>query len=585
MALKEESSEVATESSSTGLSKQSPESIQDEELSLSETQQNSMAMLNYLAVLTEQINTSKNNRLSLEAIYKSLYNNTSPNAVDDRTLNELEGMLDTLEKYRMINVKRERLAYIYEQNQAQAIRSAIPNPLGLLSAVQSGDLVKLAASVAYMAVDSYTSYQSATNEASLQYLTDGWELDDEEAAALHQRRKDMFVYMVRTVQDYGLPGDQALSEENVEQLVQWQSNDNVVRRIQFLESNKATYQGYGGYWLTLAASYYDQGRYQDCLDAIASYEDMQTGIFRKDKDYAKVMPLAIASASEVLSGNEYVKYADERVSKLLANCNKDDWELRYFAAQTYVDLYGKAGGGDYLNKAYDIALNNVNYLVDNQRTLNNDYLAEIKEAQEKDGMTKEQKEEVKQYNKMLNEVRKSELPPVYQPLLVNCDLLFALADELKVSDSERSKIDGMLHQGGERIFLTKALDDKYRFGDKSGDWSDGVVSIEDGGKKIALPAELVNQLTVVEVKTSSADGNIPGEWSAIEVKRENKDEFGTFKAIYENRDAGGSYVDGDTVTVTLTDADASMTRTYEFRVTVEPRPLFIPDAISFEPIS
>ena len=36
-----------------------------------------------------------------------------------------------MEKYRMIDVKRERLQYIYEQNQAQAIRAAIPNPMGL----------------------------------------------------------------------------------------------------------------------------------------------------------------------------------------------------------------------------------------------------------------------------------------------------------------------------------------------------------------------------------------------------------------------------------------------------------------------
>ncbi len=45
----------------------------------------------------------------------------------------------------MITEKRERLEFIYEQNRAQALRQAIPNPMGLLSVVQSGNYLKAAA--------------------------------------------------------------------------------------------------------------------------------------------------------------------------------------------------------------------------------------------------------------------------------------------------------------------------------------------------------------------------------------------------------------------------------------------------------
>lgn len=554
--------------------------------SLDPMQLNSMAMLNYLAVLTEEINASKNNRLELESIYKSLYNNTNPNAVDDRTLAELESMLDTLEQYRMVNVKRERLDYLYEQNRAAAIRSALPNPLGLLSAVQSGDLIKLATSVAYMAVDSYTSYQSASDEASLQYLTDGWELDDEESAILHQRQKDMFAYTVRTVQDYDLPGEQALSQENVQRLVKMQNNDNVVRRIQFLESNKGTYQNYGGYWVTLAESYYEQGRYQDCLDAVTSYENLGSEIFRKDEGYARIIPLAIASASETMNDDVYITYTEEHVKKLLDNCSKDDWELNYFAAQTYVDLYSKTNNQDHLERAYSIALDNVNGLIDTQYDLNDAYLSEVKEAQETDDMTKEQKKEIKQYNKMLNEVRKTELPPVYQPLLINCELLFALADELEVSDSERGKIDGILHPGGEAIFLTEALNEKYCFNKADNDPGEkSTLAIKDNGTQLVLPAELVNQLTTIEVKTNSSDKKVPGKWTVTKVKRDDEEGFDTFKVVYENEEAEGSYRDGDIVTVTLTDADASMVRSYEFKATIEEHKAPLPDKVTFELIS
>ena len=103
-----------------------------EEDMLTDTQKNSISMLNYLTVLTKEINDSSNSRLYMENAYSSLLNNTYPNAVDSRTLVELTDLLDILESYRMINVKRERLDYIYEQNKAQALRAAIPRPLGLL---------------------------------------------------------------------------------------------------------------------------------------------------------------------------------------------------------------------------------------------------------------------------------------------------------------------------------------------------------------------------------------------------------------------------------------------------------------------
>lgn len=129
---------------------------------LDATQLNSINMLNYLVVLTQEINASKNSRLYLEEVYSTLLNNTSPEVVDNRTLVEINYLLNTIDNYRMTNVKRDRLQYIYEQNRAQALRDAMPSPLGLMSAVQSFSLSKMIASVVYMAVDSYTSYESSS---------------------------------------------------------------------------------------------------------------------------------------------------------------------------------------------------------------------------------------------------------------------------------------------------------------------------------------------------------------------------------------------------------------------------------------
>ena len=379
---------------------------------LTPTQRNSINMLNYLTVLTQQINDSKGSRLFLEQAYSSMINNTFPNAVDTRTQAQMISILDTLENYRMIDVKRERLEYIYQQNCAQAYRQAIPSPMSILNVVQSGNLLKAAVSVIYMAVDSMASYEAYKDQTELQYLQDGWELDDAEAAELHNSRKQAFTYMLSMVRDNELPGDYALNEESVQNFVSWTNNPNVTRRIAFLESSQETYQAFGTYWITLAKSYYEAEDYEKCLEAIAEYEKISSRIFRKDYDYAELLPMGIVAAKETCSKDEYIKIADAYTKAILNNTDISDWSLRYFVAQINMDLFAQTKNEEYLKAAYRIAYDNVNFLVDGQRELNAAYIADIVQKEAPDGAVKREKEEVKQYNKMLKEARKTELPPI-----------------------------------------------------------------------------------------------------------------------------------------------------------------------------
>ena len=407
-------------------------SEEDESETLTTEQNSSIAMLNYITTLTQEINASKNSRLYLEEVYSSLISNTNPNAVDYRTQGQLESLLDTLEDYRMLSVKRDRLQYIYEQNKAQAIREAVPNPVGLLSAASSGNWVKFALSVGYMAVDSYASYESASSEAELKYLQDGWALDDEESSVLHNSRKSAFIYMLEMVRENNLPGNLALSEENVSEFVAWKNKTNVTQKIRFFESNESTYAMFGYYWLTLAENYFNNGDYQKCMDAVEKYLEIQPAIVRKDYDLAKVIPMAISSAKETLKGRSYNTYVEEKLDLLTKNTKNSDWSLRYFAALTYMDLYRVTKNEAHLDKAYNLTVDNVNSLVEEQRKKNSEYLGAIKEQEIPKDSTKEQKKEIKNYNKLLKEERKTALPPTYEPLVLNCDLLFALAEEKNI---------------------------------------------------------------------------------------------------------------------------------------------------------
>lgn len=539
-----------------------------EESTTTAEQMTALAMLNHLTVLTQETNDSRNSRLFMEQAYSELINNTYPNSVDSRTLSRLTRLLDTMEKYRMINIKRERLQYIYEQNQAQAIRSAIPNPLGMLTTVHALSPARLIASIAYMAVDAAASYESAKSAAELQYLRDGWQLDDEEAEELHQSRKDMFAHMVNIVNDYKFDGDLAMTEETVTEFSRWKNEENVVAKIQFLESNKSTYQAYGGYWLTLAESYYNNGEFQKCIEAILTYESMAARIFRRDFEYARVLPLAIAASEQIHSPEEYAENGGRWADAIIANTKNEDWALRYFAAQTYISLYDKVGKETYLESAYNAALDNVTNLLHEQQDLNATYLAAVQEVTEPKGATNEKKEEVKKINSMLKETRKTELTPASEALLLNCDLLFAVADLLKIDDAEKIRVDAILHPKGARLFLNENVDNKYWFAAQTSPNADDI-DITFGGTAMVLPVTLVNADAAIEVSVKEKDSEEQvtiTDWRLDKVERKEEGTVNTFGAFYLS-DSARQHIWGPESDIVITVKTGTDDITYEFKYT------------------
>lgn len=548
-------------------------SVYADDAVLTKEQSNAIEMLNYITVLTQDINASKNSRVYMENAYSTLINNTYPNSVDSRTLGQMTGLLDTMESYRMIDVKRERLEYVYEQSQAEAIKAAIPNPMGLISVVHSFDPVKLVASVVYMVVDSAASYNAYKTEAEQKYLQDGWALDDEEAKTLHESRKGTFSYMVKMVNEYDLPGDMTLTEDTVKELVKWKNDPNIISRIRFLESNKKTYQAYGGYWLIRAESYYQNEDYDKCLQDVETYESIGTRIFRRDYDYAKILPLAIASAKEIMKKDDYAEYASDRAQKIVNNTDHEDWALRYFAAQTLVDIYAETKDISYLKDAYTIVLDNVNYLLSEQKTQNEAYLSAVSEKTALKSATKKEKDEIKEYNKMLKESRKKELAPIFEPLRLNCDLLFALADEMKISSSEKKTIDKMLHPSGKALFLVESVDTNYWF-DKSGmtTTADADMNVEISKGSIILPASIITSDAAIKVsikEKGSDKATDISDWVLKEIKRGTENDISTHMVEYTSKTAKDyDWQSGETISVEVSYGESSkIIHKFEFTTT------------------
>ena len=346
--------------------------------------------------------------------------------------------------------------------------------------------------------------------------------------------------MIRMVNEYNLPGDLILTESNVEEFVRWKNDTNVVGRIQYLESNQKAYQSYGGYWLALSESYYENGDYSKCLEALDTYESIDARIFRKDYDLARILPFAISAADEVLDGEAYVDSAAHYTQLLLDNTENNNWALRYFAAQAYVDLYGKTQDESYLKKAYAVALDNINYLIAEQREMNAVYIAPVKEAETPKDATKDEKKQIKDYNKMLKEDRKKELAPVSEPLLLNCELLFALAGEMNLTEKEQSKVDGILHPNGEPAFLVQPLDARYWFSDAPQLITVEEMEIEFGGTAIILPAACVTDQASITVSVKEKDADeavVLTDWKIDKVERVSKDDVSSYQVAFTSEEA------------------------------------------------
>lgn len=517
---------------------------------LSEVQRNSVNMMNYIAVLMQQVIASKSNRLQLESLYSDLLNNVSPNAVDANTLDEIDQVLDTLENYRMLSVKRDRLKTIYERAQANAIKQAIPNPLTLLSAIESRNAAQLLASAVYMAIDSAASYASAMSDAETECMQSGWELDDQESENLHNARKGMFSYTVQTVSEYELPGSIALNEEAVSSFVSWES-EQVANRLRFFEKNSDVYCGLGAYWLLLAQSYQEHANYEECIRAIEVYEQYSTGILRKDRTYAKALTVALL-ASEQLNDQTYLDHGKRWVEAILLNSAEDDWALRYYAAQTYVALAGKSGDSGYLALAYETALDNANELLAKQRELNNTYLAPLAKL---DGAanfpwSSDEEKERDSYNKMLEDERKVELAPLYEPLLMNLELIRAICAEHPEVVPDTAAADEIIHGAGS-LYLVPALDARYTF--SSSESTQDATGIVYDCTELRVPVTLVAASAVIfsEVVAGGTTTTID-DWSLDHVDRDDNRDASAFVAVYKSVSAKDvHYEDGCEVSLQI----------------------------------
>lgn len=497
---------------------------------MTDEQKRALNVLNYMVVLSQEIEASKGSRRYLEAAYSNILNNTNPSLIDEETQWQFDNMLDTIGKYQSISTKRERLNYIYKQNQAFAIRKAIPNPTSLLNVVLSGDILSGLASVIYMAVDAKSNYSGYLKETDEEFLKEAWELDDEEADAIHNSSVNLFDYMGTMCRNKNLDGTKTLSPELAQEFAKIESSDrNPGSKIFYLEKHRATFEEYARYWLVLAETYYDNGEYDKCLETIDQYPEL--GFFRYDVDYAKTLTKAISAAKECCDNSEYVSRAKNYTDKILKNVRTYDWALRYFVAQVYVDIANIQHDNTYKKMAYELLKENLNNLAPEQRQRNKTYLDNIKKETAGENATRAEKKEIKKYNKLIEKERETELPPVYQPLVVTCDLLFDLAEELRIDDAEKVKIEQYMGMDDGPLFYNLQLQNATSFNSVE---EIQKPEIQFDGKCLDISAQLMEpKSTIVMEVTENGKTNTYKKWDLLWVDRGDNQKLEEFFAEYE----------------------------------------------------
>lgn len=565
-----------------------------DELGLTEQQLNSFSMLYYLTITADEIRTAKNNRLVLDDIYTSLLNDINPGAIDETTQDHLTNLRDVIKNFLGISQKRERLQYLYNQDKASAIRSAVPNPIAVLSVAQTMNWAKLAMAVVYTVVDSYNSYKSAEKDIDQDFLMSGWELDDEETETIQKTRERAFDYMVDMVQAHDLDGMLTLNEEAVTTFTKISAMESVPQKLRLLEAEEKTYRLLGDYWLERADCYYQTERYRECLDCIARYKSLSTGIYRKDHSYVQMVPKAVAAAQQVYTGSEYITEISAFADDIMNNTSSDEWSLRYFAAQAYLDLYARTGNRSYLETAYNTAYDNVAVLLDEQRKLNDTYLADFveetieepdysmmtdEEKKEAKKSFKEEKKRLKQYNKEQKERRKTELPPLYQPLILNCDLLFALADEMKITLEEKEEIKALLEVDTNGIFLSKPVNDKYTFSEPKPVKEEVILERDE----IVIPANLLMPEASFVVTAKDKNRAVTFNDCVIDRVEREGESLDSFRVHITSKQMGDyEWTEDSQVTIQIFGQDGFAPLTFQFKVKEYKDNWFLADKVVFE---
>ena len=408
----------------------------------------SILLLNYVALKSQEIDSNRTNRIRLNDIQLEIVDNLTYQ-VDDITQQELNNLWDSIDKYKLNSKQRDRLLYIAEQEKAQALKDAIPDPMYILSIAASGNPKKAIMAIICAATDSFISYNTSKNKIELEILKQNWKLEDDEYKSFSEKTKNLLNYCQDIAKNYKIFDEIAIRPSDIEKFIEYQNDNNLIRRRDnLIYETKYKNAMFTPYYILLGNTYYELAElyekehpnntdkkylnnlYNECINCYNEYINIikNNRIYIHDFELAGFLPKVIYAAEKVLPTNQYVIFASNCIESIERETIQSNWELRYYASVIAVQLAEKDPSRKkyYYDMAGRFLMSNIRYLSLEQEKVIEAYIKPIDTKMPDDVLTKKDKNTFNDMIEQQEKSRKSELIPFNTALNLNTELLFWL---------------------------------------------------------------------------------------------------------------------------------------------------------------
>lgn len=321
--------------------------------------------MNYMNYVVYTL-SSYQNVFVIEDEYRNLSTgNLNLNRIpDDKVLDAIEKMLDTIQDMRADEKQRERFLEVMEKEAQHARQDIFINAMksavamtaesGALSiqvvksaiAGDANDVAKIAElskAIGAEAASTYSKYVDVQRNLERQSSDNKFNYDLQKDAKLHEQNKYQLRLQYSLTKDYGINDAYRLSDENAEALVAViKSEDHVgaFRRMKGMLADQPAYNHFPMFWRYYAAFALEAKDAQTALNAYNHFREINRhSLFRHDRMAADA---AMAGVSAMMAlGNPDKEAVRESLGTIRAyNYNCSDVDMAFFCASTYYAILG-----------------------------------------------------------------------------------------------------------------------------------------------------------------------------------------------------------------------------------------------------
>lgn len=382
-------------------------------------------------------------RIESENLKERLLNNYNSSLLDTGASNLVEDICKAIDSSTAISRQKEQLDIVLNGQRSAAIKNAIPNPINLIGTISFTDPVKTLAGLIGTAASSAISYKSAIDSLNAQFDQEFFSLNEDEIKNLNDMKLKLFKYNSEIGSGHNLTNEEGLSREELELYCSIISSDNPHIKRQKLISTEKLYQYYPDYWLERAIAHHDCEEWSDTISCIELFlnEYYESNIFRRNHKLASALINGVDALAHIYSSDKttYKIQVVPYLELIEKNSALDDWESKYFCAMVYLTITDE-GESCFLLKAYDLLIDNVRKLIDEQKHQIDNYLNQ-KVPQQKDYITTGGKKDDDAYKKAKKSYEKA-LPPYNSALRTNFNVLWEIANNLEeTQNSQATKVN------------------------------------------------------------------------------------------------------------------------------------------------